>query len=326
MYTRRAQDAARLRQSAPGRGVTAGRRRAQAGQAQVGDFDHAGDIAKQVGRLDVAVNDTLAVRIFQAPCRVQQTADRLRHRQWPLSQHQRRQVLAVDEFHDQEMALGILVGIIGHDDVGVTEPGDGLDLALEPLDEGRVLPETGGQQLESDDAFHAAVPGFVNRAHAAGAQPAEHVVIADPQLLRLALTHRIHLVSRRQSSTYQGARQGHAIRGGVGLCHPVQLAWRHKITGFHDLQEFLPADVPGHTDRLRSLPGCSRKHEGRRFKVESRISLRNTSFVLEDYSRSYRVTTVNENLSILPFCRADSDQVCRQPRIGPRMSPINVTA
>ena len=68
--------------------------------------------------------------------------------------------------------------VVDADDVRVLEPGRGLRLAPEALDEVRVLREPAVQQLQRDLAAELLVLGQEHVGHPAGAQPRDHPVAA----------------------------------------------------------------------------------------------------------------------------------------------------
>ena len=64
-------------------------------------------------------------------------------------------------------------------DVRVDQPGDGLRLPLETLQAGGVVGELGGEDLQGDIAIQLGVPGAVDLAHAAPAEEADDLVVAE---------------------------------------------------------------------------------------------------------------------------------------------------
>ena len=63
-------------------------------------------------------------------------------------------------------------------DVRMVDPGDGLGLGLETLEGGVVGGEVVVEELECDVALERELPGEVHLPHAAAAEPAEHLEIA----------------------------------------------------------------------------------------------------------------------------------------------------
>ncbi len=129
---------------------------------------------QQVGRLDVAVDHAALVGVLQAQGRLADVvaglaapaAGRAASTSLPRS-------VAVDVLHDEEVGVAGLVGVVGHDDVGMRELGDRLDLAAEALDRVLVWQMLLADDLEGDDAVQAAMAGLEDLAHAAFADPFE---------------------------------------------------------------------------------------------------------------------------------------------------------
>ncbi len=77
------------------------------------------------------------------------------------------------------MQLLVLVDVVGADDVGMIEGGDGAGFAVEAFQSGGIFGLGGGQHLDGHPAAHQLVLAQVDAAHAAGAEPLEHLVLAD---------------------------------------------------------------------------------------------------------------------------------------------------
>ena len=90
-------------------------------------------------------------------------------RELRLAGEQVREIEPLDVPHrDEEVLLG-LAGLIDRDHVGVIDGGRGLPLALEPLPEGAVAREVGGNQLERHRAPEGDLGRSIDNAHAATA-------------------------------------------------------------------------------------------------------------------------------------------------------------
>jgi hypothetical protein len=61
----------------------------------------------------------------------------------------------------------------------MTEPRQSLGLAGEAFGEGRVVPDTGRQNLEGDDPVQFLLARLIDRAHAAPANQAEQVELGE---------------------------------------------------------------------------------------------------------------------------------------------------
>ncbi len=156
-------------------------RRVDAGQPHVENLHRAVAVQKQIGGLDVAVNDALLVRVLQPPGRLHHTIDRLPHRQRALRLDDLAQIVAVDVLHHEKVdALG-LARVVGGDDVGMLQPGRGPNLAAEPADRVGRLHRLRRQDLQGHDPLHRAVAGLEDLPHPARADLFQHGVFAEDQ-------------------------------------------------------------------------------------------------------------------------------------------------
>src|SRR5207245_7755468 len=80
------------------------------------------------------------------------------------------EVGAFDILHDQKQHIVHLVGVVGHDDVGVIQLRGGQHFAAKPAAGLAVLDQLGRNHLQGDDSIHDAVARFVDAAEAAPAQ------------------------------------------------------------------------------------------------------------------------------------------------------------
>ena len=102
----------------------------------------------QVGRLDVAVDHAVLVRVLQAQRRLMDEVAGIGDRQRPLGLDQLGQVEALDVLHGQDEALAEPEGRVGGDDVGVVELGGRADLAEEAVEDAGPLDEVAADDLE----------------------------------------------------------------------------------------------------------------------------------------------------------------------------------
>ncbi len=227
---------------------------AQASQPQVGHLDRAGNVAQQVGGLDVAVNHVPRVDVLQTARRLQGAIDRLGHAERAALLDNRGEIRAVDELHHQEMAGLGLVGVVGHHDVRMAQLRDGLHFALKALDERAILVETAGEHLEGDDAFHAPVAGLEDGAHAADAEFVEHVIVGDPQFLEPPVQDEFGLVGGQQSCGHQRPGQALAVgdRRFDGPC-TFKIFWGKEFGLLQTMKEFLPSQAFIHLGLLHDL-------------------------------------------------------------------------
>ena len=96
------------------------------------------------------------------------------------------QVLAVDEFHDDEIAVHFIVDAIGLNDIGMIECGDRPGLGEEAIERGPILGDRAGDDFQGHAAIHRHVLGEEDGAHAAFAQPLNELVLSQAELCPLA--------------------------------------------------------------------------------------------------------------------------------------------
>ncbi len=158
----------------------------QAGQAQIENLDHTLVVDQQVRGLDVAVDEVAGVGVGKALGRLANVVRRAIEGQRAVEFDQPLQVLAVDELHDDEIAVHFIVDAIGLDDIGVIERGDGPGLGEEALQRGPVLGDRAGNDLQGHAAIHGHVLGKKDGAHAPLAQALDELVLAQAELCPLA--------------------------------------------------------------------------------------------------------------------------------------------
>jgi hypothetical protein len=90
------------------------------------------------------------------------------------------EVGAVDQLHDHERRLARPLQRVHRRHVGVVEPGDRPDLALEPVQERLVTRERRDRDLDGDTAGPQPVPGLQHRrGRAAADRPDDLVAVAE---------------------------------------------------------------------------------------------------------------------------------------------------
>ena len=114
------------------------------------------------------------------------------------------------------------VGIEGHDDIGVSEAGDGLHFPLKTLHKCWRLTEFSGEDLKTDDALHPPVSGLEHSAHSAGPNPIEHLIVADQKLGKPSLANGVGLEDGELARCCQGVSKGGPVGGGVRTGRVVQ--------------------------------------------------------------------------------------------------------
>jgi hypothetical protein len=133
---------------------------------------------EDVGRLDVPVDDALPMggtqpvgdldRDLKEDLRGQRTAgDALLER------------LALQSFHAQEGLALMVADVVDGADVRMVERRGGARLALEALPGVRLVESISGQELERNEPTEPRVLGFVDLAHASGANLRDDLVVQD---------------------------------------------------------------------------------------------------------------------------------------------------
>ena len=179
----------------------------QACQSQVERLDRAALVPQQVGGLDVAVNDTRGVSVGQAAGRLQQAVHGLSDGQWSLALDDLFESAADDVFHHQEVAAALLGGIVGGDDVGMSQPGRRLRFALEAGPRRLRTQQLRGQHFSRHHTLHAAVPGHETRPMPPAAGRLQQDVIAEHQSVAAVAQQLLRLVRRQRLAFHQSAGQ-----------------------------------------------------------------------------------------------------------------------
>jgi hypothetical protein len=87
--------------------------------------------------------------------------------------------LALEKLHGDEGAMCVLTDFVDGANVGMVEGGSAAGFALKTLEGLAIVGEGFGKKLQSDMAAKAEVFGFVDFAHATGAELAENAVVRD---------------------------------------------------------------------------------------------------------------------------------------------------
>ena len=133
-------------------------------------------LEQDILRLDIPVDDALAMGVGEGARRFLRDPHRLFHRQLLLAVQPGPEGLALDERHDVEEEAVRLARVEERQDVGMLEPGGEADLVQEALGpEHRA--ELGMQHLERDPPVVAEVPGQIDRGHAAAPELALETIV-----------------------------------------------------------------------------------------------------------------------------------------------------
>ena len=145
------------------------------------EIQHLGLVAvgdKNVGRLDVAVNDALGVRRLERVRDLDGQLDKHIHLQGVLADALL-ESLPLQQFHGDEIAAVGLPDLIDGADVRVIQGRGGPGLALEALQRRRVFFQLSGQELQSDVPAEVEVFSFVHHTHAAAAKLVQDAVVGN---------------------------------------------------------------------------------------------------------------------------------------------------
>jgi hypothetical protein len=215
------------------------------GQAEVGDVRAALGVGQHVGRLQVAVEDAAHVGVMQ----------RLGH-----LGHERRGGARVvlsgvqatdeappgDQLHGEVALAVVLAHLVERHDPGVVEQRHGLGLVLEPPQIVVVGQDAGLDHFKGHRPVETELAGLVDDAHAAAAQLAADLVVAevgdpgaageeDRYVLRAALNRGDVAIDRVGCEPGVGGRPGHRpglIRAaGAGLGRVAMVAPRDRRRG-----------------------------------------------------------------------------------------------
>ena len=155
------------------------RSRRQTGDAEVHDLHGAVGVEEDVGRLDVAMDDSRLVRAVQACEHARDDGDDPIQRHGALA-HRVREVLPFEQLHgDVGRAVCVVAQIEHSDDARMGHLGDSARLALEALLELGIVGDPGHHHLESDVSFEDRVVRQVDHAHRAPTEHAHHGVLTD---------------------------------------------------------------------------------------------------------------------------------------------------
>ena len=106
----------------------------QASHTHVQNLDRSLLVQQQVGGLDIPMDDPLSMSRFETPGGLNDAFNRHFNIERPILLDGSGKVAAVHQFHDEEVNAAGAVGVMGGDDVGMTDPGRRFDLPLETRD------------------------------------------------------------------------------------------------------------------------------------------------------------------------------------------------
>ena len=164
-------------------------------EAEIEHLHEAALGAHQIRALDVAMHDAAVVSFVQRVRHLQPDLEHFPDRHRAL-RDARRQQLAFDVLHHDEVAAAGFADVVGDRDVGRTEQRCGARFVQEPRPALRVGLEVGGQELQRDRSSQPDVFSAVDLAHAAGAE-----ALADAIVLNGRTGQSVHGDVRRKSQT-----------------------------------------------------------------------------------------------------------------------------
>ena len=138
----------------------------QLGDTEISDFHAAPGVEEEILRLDIAVEDALAVGVLEGLADSGDDFQRL-FRGEAFCPHGLAQIHAIDVFHEQEIPAALLAEIVHGDDVRMIQLRERPGLAVEAFGKGRVSGERPGQDLERHIALQFRLPDLENSPHAA---------------------------------------------------------------------------------------------------------------------------------------------------------------
>ena len=156
----------------------AGWRLQELGQPEVEHLHLAACGDDDVGALDVAMDDAPAVRFGQRVGHLPGDVHGLAHGERAMGDA-RREDLALDVLHHQEVGALVLADVVDGGDVGGPQRRGGPGLGQQARAPFRVRLAGRGQELERDLASQPRVFGEVDLAHAARAQALAHAIVLD---------------------------------------------------------------------------------------------------------------------------------------------------
>ena len=149
-------------------------------------------IHQDVGRLDVAVNDALSMRIVQRLCRLCHDLDRLLQRQG-LSRREVLERARIDVLYRDIADLSLLPIVIDGQDVGMVQPAYGFGLTDKALAEPIFVRKVRREHLNRHVAFKGGLERLEHRCHPSLAQLPDDTVLSErlaDQVMHFALLER----------------------------------------------------------------------------------------------------------------------------------------
>ena len=173
--------------------------------AEVGELDDVVFGDEDVGRLDIAMEQTLAVCVGEAACDLRRVVDRDRLGEAAVSRDDLGERRAVDQFHHDEVRIVLVADVEGVDDVGMRELCGRFGLLVEAANELVVGGVLFAQHFDRDAPAQQDIGAAVDRRHAAFAELAvEPVAIVEDALFDQlpVLSNAVRSTSRAIGAAY----------------------------------------------------------------------------------------------------------------------------
>ncbi len=204
------------------------------GQAQIEQFHHTVGIDEQIGRLDVAMDQSGGVGVSQSLGRLPEIFGRLGVGQGAIVVHDPLQVAPLDVFHHQVVGRPLVVDVVGADNVAVVEGRCGLRLAVEPFEVRGVVHPVLREHLDGHPPLHEDMFGEVDAAHPSGTEVVEQLVVLEIETLVPAFQKPVSLPPRDEARADEVLRQR------------VDVAERFLAAGVLELSQFMVETVRLH--------------------------------------------------------------------------------
>ena len=176
------------------------------GDPEIGDQGATIAGQQDVLGLDVAVDDAMLVGVLEGQRRLPRDAQRILHRKLFLSGEPVAEALALDIRHRKPQLTRRFPRVVNREDVGMLQPGDQPDLALEPFGT-KSDGELGMQDLQRHRSLVPDVLREVDRGHPTATElPLDPVAVSQRLVQRLRLGQRWTPVGKCDGTTGKLAR------------------------------------------------------------------------------------------------------------------------